>query len=769
MYSDLHRILDSIEQQVAELRARIEQLEADSVSTPPPPAAPSVPAVHARASLQAKIELFETRFQGRRDVYAYKWQHGDRKGWSPSTKYRGSTEYRPLTESVFDQHLRGDLFIGIYPMLTDDTTFLLACDFDDAHWRDNARAYAAAARALGVDSLVEISSSGEGAHVWIFFQQPVAARLARGLGFRILRDAMAQQPNMDFSSYDRFFPAQDSLPIRSKGRGRLGNLIALPLQGKHRKQGTTVFVNPETWQPYPDQFSQLASVQPVDFHSLEFEAPVIGPAADLGRGGDIGLGGQLGPGADLGPRPKRRTLRTDASVRLTVDSHLRVPLEDLPAPIIAALKHLACLPNPEFYRRQAQRYSTFSIPRFVVRFHQEVDTLTLPRGLVDEATQLLESAGATVTVKRTRARKRIEMGFFGTLRPEQNRALKDLLKHRTGVVVAPPGFGKTILGCATIAERGLRTAVLVNRKELIEQWRASMAEFLQVEPGQLGGGKRTLSGEIDIIMMQSLAHRDADTSPLDAYDQIIVDECHAVASPATEAALVDARAPYWLGLTATPFRADQMDELITMHLGPIRHTAQPETTAARRVIVRTTEFTTEEPADDGASMNAIYRELGSDRTRNELIVKDICDAADSGRTCIALSNRIEHLESLQELIPARTQVPVHLLHGQLPPQQRKHTLEILRASTEPFILLAIDKVAGEGFDLPQLDTLFLTVPVSFKGRIIQQTGRVTRSDTPALVYDYVDENVPWLKHMAGRRQRTMSSEGFEHAQEMLDL
>lgn len=171
MYSDLHRILDSIEQQVAELRARIEQLEADSVSTPPPPRASPVPAVHARASLQAKIELFETRFQGRRDVYAYKWQHGDRKGWSPSTKYWGSTEYRPLTESVFDQHLRGDLCIGIYPMLTDDTTFLLACDFDDAHWRDNARAYATAARALGVDSLVEISSSGEGAHVWIFFQQ----------------------------------------------------------------------------------------------------------------------------------------------------------------------------------------------------------------------------------------------------------------------------------------------------------------------------------------------------------------------------------------------------------------------------------------------------------------------------------------------------------------------------------------------------------------------------------------------------------------------
>ncbi|WJZ02232.1 DEAD/DEAH box helicase [Corynebacterium freiburgense] len=745
MFSDIHRLLDSIERQLGELRAQVQQLEqAQGVSTPRhTPEAPPPTDVHAKAPLAAKISLFTSRFRGRTDVYAYKWQHSERKGWSPATPFRGSEEYLPLTDNVIDQHLRGNQFIGVYPMLPDDSTHFLACDFDDALWRQNARAYADACAARGVDNLVEISSSGAGAHVWIFFEEPVPARQARALGFQLLREAMAQEPNMDFTSYDRFFPAQDTLPIRSKGRGRLGNLIALPLQGTHRRQGTTVFVDPNTWQPYDDQFSALSAVKPLDIQSVVFDEPIIGPASEL-----------------TVPKPRKSELHTTATVDISVDSHLRVPLDGLPASIIASLKHLACLSNPEFYRRQAQRFSTFRIPRLIIRFHQENNILQLPRGLTDEVIELLETAGATVHTKRQRARQRLQLEFTGKLRPPQQRALRDTTPHRTGVIVAPPGFGKTVLGCSMIAHRNVPTAVLVNRKELVDQWRTSLSEFLGCTPGQLGAGKRKLTGEIDIIMMQSISHRDANTSVLDDYDHIVVDECHSIASPATEAAITDARAPYWLGLTATPFRADHMDELITMQLGPIRHQAIHERVAQREIVLRTTNFITEEPATDGASMNAIYSELTTDTDRNALIIADICSAATEGRTSLVLSNRIEHLHLLQELLQQQVTTPIFLLHGQLPPQERSSTLETLRKLEGPFILLAIDKVAGEGFDLPQLNTLFLTIPVSFKGRIIQQIGRVTRSDHPALVYDYVDEQVPWLHRMAQRRRRIIAKEGF---------
>ncbi|HJF15388.1 MAG TPA: DEAD/DEAH box helicase [Enteractinococcus helveticum] len=362
------------------------------------------------------------------------------------------------------------------------------------------------------------------------------------------------------------------------------------------------------------------------------------------------------------------------------------------------------------------------------------------------------------------------MSFTGQLRPEQHNAVRSLLKHQDGVLVAPPGSGKTVMACALIAERQVATAILVNRAELIHQWRERLTSYLDIDTkqiGQLGGGRKERTGAIDLIMMQSISHRDADPTILNEYGQIIVDECHAIAAPATEAAIRKVNVRFWTGLTATPFRADQMDELITMQCGPIRHVIETQTQGSRQRINHQTSFTTEEPGTDGASIQAIYNELSLDQERNLLIVDQIIQAASEQRYCLVLTNRITHLHTLRVLLESKLNYPVFTLHGQLTAQERTQTRQNIAryaAQNNPFVLLAIDKVAGEGLDIPTMDTLFLTMPVSFKGRIIQQAGRITRGSTlgqqTAVVHDFHDTQVPLLARMHRRRSKILQKEGF---------
>ncbi len=637
------------------------------------------------------------------------------------------------------------------------------CDFDDGGWRQDARAYAAACKKARIGALAEISRSGEGAHVWVFFEAAVPAATARAMGAAMLRAAMAEQTSMPMSSYDRFFPSQDTLPARSPGRLRLGNLIALPLQGDSRRRGTTVFADPETWEPFADQFAALAAVSPV-------------PAERVGEFATNSSRLSAGPRESLATRPRRAAVKAEAARiagrRIVVrrDAVVHIPVEGLPGLVITELKHAASVSNPEFYRRQAQRFSTFGIPRLVTCFEHDEGELRLPRGLLDEVTNVLADAGFQVEVSvDVAARTSIDVVFTGELHDHQRDAVTALRRHNTGVLVAPPGSGKTVIACALIAERATPTAILVNRAELLQQWRTRLTQFLSItdkEIGQLGNGRRKRRGIVDVIMMQSIAHRSGDPTVLEEYGQVIVDECHAVAAPAVEAAIRAVSVRQWVGLTATPYRADQMDGLITMQCGPIRHTITAAPAEARSFIVHETAFTTEEVGADGPSIQAIYSELALDEVRNALIVEHVVRAAEEGRRSLVLTNRLDHLDVLAEGIASRTEVPVLSLHGRLSAAERRtlrDRLASLDAAREPFVLVAIDKIAGEGIDLPSLNALFLAVPVSFKGRIIQQVGRVTRgvdADVAAVVHDFRDAAVPILERMHNRRRRVVAKEGF---------
>lgn len=711
-----------------------------------------------------KMALYMSRFRGREDIHAFAWtsKDGQKKAWFPATRHAkfkddpSPENLRPLDASVITKHLtRTEFFAGLYPLLPDDTCYLLACDFDDGDFQQDALAYAEQCRAHGLDPLIELSRSGTGAHVWIFFETAVPAQLTRQVGLGLL--ASSPRP-VKFSSYDRFFPAQDRLPVNARGQAQLGNLIALPLQGNHRQNGTTVFVD-DDFHPFDDQFAVLSRTR-------------LATQQQLQKIRD-GLYSDNDP-EQLPSPPRKHQLKqvaktnkakssADTKVSVTHDSLVHIATANLDTTTLNALRHLGVFPNPEFYKLQNQRFSTWGKPRVIVRYQEDASPhgkheLRLDRGLLEPAIDILKEAGYTVTRRgHTPKPQKIDATFTGELTPPQKKALNDITAHHTGVLVAPPGTGKTVIACALIAQRRVPTAVIVRTRELAAQWHDRLTRFLDATPGT----KAKPTHVVDIISATAIGRKDTDASFLEQYGQVIVDECHGVAAPGLTAALSELNIRYWTGLTATPYRSDGLDPLITMLLGPIRHTIAPQHTTRREYHPHLTKFTHE--ILGRVDMTEIYNALAADADRNTQILTVTAATAQAGHNVLVLSNRRAHVAALTEEL--RNQLPntdVFSLTGGLTPAER-HDLHAQLDASEHFVLVAMDKVAGEGFDLPTLDALVLASPISFKGNIIQRIGRVTRgaTNTAATVHDFNDYNCPPLAKMFKRRQRVIKNEGFD--------
>ncbi|WP_296133057.1 DEAD/DEAH box helicase [uncultured Corynebacterium sp.] len=743
--------LQALETRVSELESQVAQLLralGHAPSHPRPSDSPPPTTVHSeKRSPEQKIALFMDYFSGRKDVYAVAKNTAEKKAWYPASNGyydRRNPDLKPLTPKVIEGHLRRDnhFHVGLYPLCTDDSCRLLVCDFDDDDFKQAARSYAEECKNHGLDALLEVSRSGNGAHVWLFFEEPIPASLARSVGIGLLAKA---SPDSYFSSFDRFFPSQDTLP--AKGRG-FGNLIVLPLAGQHRSEGTTVFVDSD-FQPVPDQFEALAGTKKSTLTTLKRIYSDVQPD----------------PETSLPQAPTReelKKLKASGKVHVTHDSHVHVDLSSVDATTRTALRHLGTIPNPQFYIKQAQRFSTFGTPRLIVRFDEKDQILTLDRGTLDDVIIILKTAGYTVTRRsRTPKPRRIDASFSGELRPYQHAAVKQMLKHKSGMLIAPPGTGKTVMACAIIAQRSVPTAVIVPSRELATQWRQALEQFLpEVQVGQYSGAKKKLSGVVDIVTAQSISRSDSKTDFLSSYGHIIVDECHRVGAAGLTNVLAHLNVRFMLGMTATPYRSDGLDKLLPLICGPVRHTVELKRPGRRDYVVHNTEFTYDSPYLFWPDLDTA---LAADEHRNQLIADTIRQAAQNGKNVLVLVKRREHLAALNALL-TDAPFPVLQLHGGQKAAERQVVREQL-AATPHFVLLAMSQVAGEGIDLPALDTLVLAAPVSFRGVVIQQVGRITRDTNDeesidATVHDFLDAKVPALAAAFRKRSSTIAKEGF---------
>ena len=754
--------------------------------------------VNQTAPAEAKIALFRSLFRGREDVYPRRFENRrtGKSGYAPACAnewVRGICEkprvkctdcphqrFLPVTNDVIRWHLSGrdddaqPFVAGVYPLLLDETCFFVAVDFDKGGWRDDAAAFLDTCRSLSVPAALERSRSGRGAHVWLFFDEAIPAALARRLASHVLTETMERRPDVGLDSYDRLFPNQDTLP-----RGGFGNLIALPLQKGPRGQGYSVFLD-DRLEPWADQWAFLASLTRIS----RVQAESIVQSAE--RRGRI-LGVRLPPHDEDEAEPwtappshhRKETPIAGTlppNLELVLSNQIYIAKQGLQPGLRNRLLRLAAFQNPEFYQAQAMRLPTYNKPRVIACAEDHPHHIGLPRGCFEDVSRALDELGVRATIRDERfIGERLDLAFQGELRPEQLAAADTLLIHDAGVLAATTAFGKTVVASWLIAKRGVNTLILVHRQQLLDQWVERLSTFLGVPAksiGRIGGGRKRPTGQLDVALIQSLVRKGVVDDRVANYGHVIVDECHHISAHSFESVTRQAKARFVLGLSATVGRKDGHHPIVFMQCGPVRHRVSARVQAAARpfshtVLVQPTTFLPMKSPDPDkrVEFQSLYQELIADDARNRRIYEVVCETTNNGRSPLVLTERNEHLDRLEALLVPEIPHLVVLRAG-LGKKQRQATADRLAAipSDEPRVILATGKYVGEGFDDARLDTLVLTLPVSWRGTVAQYAGRLHRlSDgkKDVRVYDFVDLNVPMLARMFDRRCRGYEAIGYE--------
>lgn len=756
-------------------------------------------------SLQEKVALFRSLFKGREDVFARRWFSAStgKSGYQPvcarewnreycdKKKYKcaecPNREFQPLGYNDIYRHLEGkdqngrDV-VGVYAILPDNSCSFLCCDFDDKscehEYQDDVRAYVSVCREWGVPAYIERSRSGNGAHVWILFDEHIKAQTARRLGNAILTEAMEREGRMSFKSYDRFFPNQDYMPT-----GGFGNLVALPLQGRVRKDGNSVFVN-DDFIPFTDQWAYLQGMKKMTVSEVE----MLVSRYDRESLGELSKSSESAPWERPLPKPMNKA---DFPNRITIvrSSGIYIPITNLSAKAINHLKRLAAFKNPEFYAKLGMRLPVYNLPRVISCSEITDDYLILPRGCEESAIDFLRGNNVDVEIQdKTNPGLPIAVEFNGQLYPEQEQAIEVLARYRCGTLYATTAFGKTVTAAAMIARKKVNTLILVHTKALLDQWRKRLLEYLmtdfQPEGQPKGRGRRkkfqqfgalsstenTLNGKIDIALLQSCINDNVVKPFVREYGMVIVDECHHAPAFNFERILCEVNARYVYGLTATPIRKDGHQPIIFLQCGEIRYTsdskAQQIQQSFRRLLIP--RFTSHRNLNaDGNNYAQIIDELIENESRNRLILDDVASNIAEGRTPIILTARTAHVDLLTNQCRKICQNVIRLV-GNDSAKAKREVITQLNAipANEPLVVVATGKYVGEGFDLPRLDTLMLAMPVSWKGLIAQYTGRLHRNypgKNETRIYDYIDLRVPVCDSMYRKRLQGYKAVGYSIA------
>jgi len=761
--------------------------------------------VTATSPPEDKIRLFRSLFRGREDVFPRRWQNDKtgKSGYAPvcgNEWARGICQkpkikcsecsrqaFVPISDEALRRHLQGtasgvsrrgtaEFTIGVYPLLQNETCWFLAADFDKQTWQRDASAFFKTCRDLGVPAALERSRSGDGAHVWIFFPEPVPAVEARRLGTLLITATMERHPDIGFDSYDRLFPSQDTMPL-----GGFGNLIALPLQSGPRERGDSVFLD-NAFHPYEDQWAYLSSIKPM---TKSMVSDLISAAAASGR--ILGVRLPIDDDDDepwtrppsrrqsdpplQGPFPK--------TVELVLGNQVYIERKGLPSNLVNRLIRLAAFQNPEFYAAQAMRLPTYGKPRIVSCAELFANHIALPRGCRAAATNLLTEQGIEVELRDERmVGETIETRFLGELFDEQQAAAKALLQHEVGVLAAATAFGKTVVASFVLAVRQRSTLVLVHRQHLLDQWIARLSAFLDITPneiGIIGAGKRKPTGIVDVALIQSLVRKGVVSDLIANYGHLIVDECHHLPAVSFEAVARESKARYVLGLSATVTRKDGHHPIIFMQCGPVRFKVDARKQALRRpfahkVVFRTTSFRRSDAIfEERPSIQQLYGLIVDDEARNDLIFDDVLSALEAGRSPVIITERKNHVDTLAERL-SRFAKNVIVLRGGIGVRARRAALQSLAQipDGEERCLVATGRYLGEGFDDARLDTLFLAMPISWRGLLAQYAGRLHRlhpAKREVVIYDYVDSLEPMLAKMATKRRAGYQSLGYTEVEQ----
>jgi superfamily II DNA or RNA helicase len=695
------------------------------------------------------ISQITSLFNSRTDAFAKRWEKVGKAGYYPVYKYDpysyrkhkikggdfreyAEKELEPLTEEQILKHLQGDQFIGIYPLLKDNTSWFIAADFDEEKWIEQSRKFIETCNANIIPVYVERSRSGKGGHVWIFFDKPYPAIRSRKIIISLLERSGGISIFDKASSFDRLFPNQDTL----SGKG-FGNLIALPFNRTSMEQGNCCFIDPITLDPYPDQWVFLKNIQRISISKMD---EMYGSITLANRTSSI-------PGS----------VTIDGKLIIRLNEAARINRHALPVSVINFLKEQLNFANAEFFIKKNSGKNTWNTQRYFKLFEETEHDVIIPRGFAGKLIRFCKAQNIEFEFRDER--KRLPLVHFKSsiiLRDHQAAALEASSKRDFGVIVAPPGTGKTIIGLKIIAEKQQPALILVHRKQLADQWIERIQSFLGIprhEIGKIVQGKGHPGKSITVGMIQSLSKIiESNESPelLNSFGTVIVDECHHIPAETYKSVVSKLWSFYLYGLTATPFRKYNDGKLIFVYLGEIISEVKAQEVSGHKkvtIIIRNTNL--EVPFNSRIDrFETLSNFLIHDTARNRLILEDVTNELKTGKRVVIITERKEHIETLYQFLKQRYEAIT--LSGNDTEVSRNNKWKALKEGNYQ-VLITTGQYFGEGTDLQNAECLFLVYPFSFEGKLIQYIGRVQRSEVAPVIYDYRDYKIDYLNKLFLKR------------------
>ena len=740
------------------------------------------------SSREDSVKIFMNYFKGRNDVYPYlsidknnpnikyyipacanEWKNGIcNKTMGKKCKNCQYRENKPISKETIYKHMYGNYPIGIYPLLENDTCFFLSLDFDDKDSKKDIKsdvlAFASVCDKYEVPIAIERSRSGNGIHIWMFFDTNIKAITARKLGSLLLSKTM-EISNISISSFDRMFPNQDILP-----KGGYGNLIALPFQNEPSKYGNTLFID-RNFILIKNQMQYLSSIcKLTEIEVFEKIKQLSNETIDISH--EI---------IDMQNEVKvksKNNIDYPKSIKVILKDMVYIDKANLDGVVKNSFRRLATFANPEFYKKQKLRMSVYNVPMVIDCSKEDEKYLKLPRGTYNYLESLCNVNNIEIISKDERfVGNKIEVKFNGSLREEQQIAIDHMLKYDNGILCAPTGFGKTVIGCKLIAERKVNTLILVNKIQLLNQWKDRIKEFLDVkEVGEISSKKKNITNVIDVVSIKSLWNNGNVLDIAKNYGMIIIDECHHTAAYTFEQAINTGNARYVYGISATPERENGHTPIIKMQCGDIRYKVDTlkfnkELNIPMKVIVKKSHLSFTDPKIDNYELNEINDFIAKDILRSEKIIKDIKKEYDNGKNILVLTERLEHLDYIYDKLSKYTN-NIFKYYGGIGKKVLKKYKELndeITLNNSNKIIISTGSYIGEGFDDDKLDVLFLTMPISGKTRVIQYAGRLHRKNEnkkEILIYDYVDDNFAKTRNMFLKRKNTYEKLGYEIVDEV---